>query len=441
MNPDFSGTTADARQVNLTRFDLFFPEQRAFFLQDSDVFEFGRLREESGLPFFSRRIGLDADGGTLTLDAGAKLTGRVGRLNIGVLGVRQDSAVGPGSTDLFVGRIATSVLEESSLGLIVTSGNPDSRVDNALAGVDFRYLNTRLGENRVLEVTAWFQKTETDGLVGDDSAYGLDLEMPNSDGWRGQAGFKTLEANYFPALGFANRTDIVETDAEIGYTWRPQDHWIRRIESSIQGQFVNAINGRDQSRQVTLKLAEVENQAADYLTLSHYFFEERLTSPFEIFKGVVIPAGTYRYDQACATVDTGQQRVLATGSTICDGEFYDGRIFMLATRTTWRPSAHVKVVLGGEYDGVHLPQGNFVTRLVRLNVDFAFNTAWSWENFFQYDNVSDIVGVNSILRWIPRAGRETVLAINSQMEDFDQDGRFRSYTSDLTFKASYTFRF
>jgi hypothetical protein len=97
LNPDFSGTTADTRQINLTRFDLFFPEQRAFFLQDSDIFEFGGLQEESGIPFFSRRIGLDDEGETLTLDAGLKLTGRAGPLNVGVLGVRQDAAVGPGS--------------------------------------------------------------------------------------------------------------------------------------------------------------------------------------------------------------------------------------------------------------------------------------------------------------------------------------------------------
>ena len=99
------------------------------------------------------------------------------------------------------------------------------------------------------------------------------------------------------------------------------------------------------------------------------------------------------------------------------------------------PSQHLKVVLGGEYDDVDLPQGDFITRLATLNLDVAFNTAWSWENFIQYDNVSDTVGVNSILRWIPRAGRETVLAVNSQQEDFDRDGNFRSYTSDLTLEA------
>ena len=211
LNPDFAGTTADARQVNLTRFELFFPEQRAFFLQDADKFEFGGIEEEDGLPFFSRRIGLDDDGVPLQLDAGLKLAGRAGPLTVGLLGVRQDSATSDGSENLFVGRIATNVLAESVLGAIVTSGNPDSSVDNSLVGADFRYLNTRLGEDRVLEATAWYQQTDTEGLDGDDTAYGVSVAMPNSRGWSGEVGYKRLEENYFPALGFASRTDVVDT--------------------------------------------------------------------------------------------------------------------------------------------------------------------------------------------------------------------------------------
>jgi hypothetical protein len=441
LNPDFSGTTADTRQINLTRFDLFFPEQRAFFLQDSDIFEFGRLEEESGIPFFSRRIGLDDDGGTLTLDAGLKLTGRAGPLNVGVLAVRQDATVGSESVDLFVGRVAGNVLEESSIGVIVTSGNPDPRVDNSLAGVDFRYLNTRLGDNRSIEATAWYQQTDTEGLSRDDSAYGFSFAVPNSVGWNGELIHKVIEENYFPALGFTSRTDFEATFAGLGYTWRPENHWVRRVESEIGAEFVDAINGSDLSREVELQLVELENQAADYLTLTQVFVEDEFEEPFEISEGVVIPAGNYTYDHACVSLYTGEQRVLATESSICDGGFYDGQIFIFETRTTWRPSAHVKLTLGGEYNDVDLPQGDFITRLATLNFDIAFNTAWSWENFVQYDNVSDTVGLNSIVRWIPRAGQETVFAVNTQQEDFDRDSRFRSYTSEVTLKLSYTFRY
>jgi Domain of unknown function (DUF5916)/Carbohydrate family 9 binding domain-like len=441
LNPDFAGTTADTRQINLTRFDLFFPEQRAFFLQDSDIFDFAGLEEQSGIPFFSRRIGLDDEGSALTLDAGLKLTGRAGPLSVGVLGVRQDAVAGPDSADLFVGRVAFNVLEESSVGAIVTSGNPDPGIDNSLVGVDFRYLNTRLGDDRSIEATAWFQQTDTEGHEDDDSGYGFSFAMPNSEGWSGEIVHKVLEENYFPALGFAARTDFEATFGGIGYTWRPEDSWLRSIETEVGAEFVEPINGSDRSHEIFFQLFEAENQAADKLTLEHVFFEEEFVEPFEISEGIVIPAGTYSYGHACMTVYTGEQRVLATESTLCDGDFYDGRIFTFETRTTWRPSRHLKVIVGGEYNDVDLPQGDFITRLATLNLDVAFNTAWSWENFIQYDNVSDTAGLNSILRWIPRAGRETVLAANTLRQDFDRDGRFRAYASDLTLKLSYTFRF
>ena len=440
LNPDFSGTTADTRQINLTRFDLFFPEQRAFFLQDSDIFQFAGLEGESGIPFFSRRIGLDDEGEALTLDAGLKLAGRAGPLSVGVLGVRQDAATGPDSVDLFVGRVAVNVLEESSIGAIVTSGNPDPNVDNSLVGVDFRYLNTRIGEDRTIEATAWYQQTDTEGLEDDDSGYGLSFSMPNSEGWSGEIGHKVLEENYNPALGFAARTDFEATFGGLGYTWRPESSWVRSVETEIGAEFVEPINGSDRNHEIEVQLFEVENQTADKLEFDYIFIEEEFADAFEISEGVVIPAGTYNFDHACLTVYTGEQRTLASESTVCEGGFYDGRIFVFETRTTWRPSKHLKVIFGGEYNDVDLPQGDFITRLATLNLDVAFSTAWSWENFIQYDNVSDTVGLNSILRWIPQAGQETVLAVNTQQEDFDRDGRFRSYTSDVTLKLSHTFR-
>jgi len=130
VNTDFSGTTVDARQINLTRFDLFFPEQRQFFLQDADIFEFGLIGDDSGKPFFSRRIGLTQTGTPIDIDVGAKLTGRAGPFDIGVLGVRQDTDDRAGKADLMAARLAANVLAESSLGMIATVGNPAGTPDN-----------------------------------------------------------------------------------------------------------------------------------------------------------------------------------------------------------------------------------------------------------------------------------------------------------------------
>ena len=155
INTDFSATDVDDRQVNLTRFGLFFPEKRDFFLQDADIFEFGGL-EDNGRPFFSRRIGLSDDGEPIDLEVGGKVTGRIGRFNIGALSVRQDAFGHHVPADnATVARASANLLEESSVGMILTEGNPGSSVDNSLAGVDFLYRNSRLPGGKLVEVNAW----------------------------------------------------------------------------------------------------------------------------------------------------------------------------------------------------------------------------------------------------------------------------------------------
>ena len=174
INTDFSATEVDDRQVNLTRFGLFFPEKRDFFLQDADIFEFGGL-EENGRPFFSRRIGLSDDGTPIDLEVGGKLTGRVGPLEHR----RAQRAPGRRSArrvpadNATVARASANLLEESSIGMIVTEGNPGSTVDNSLAGVDFLYRNSRLPGGKLVEVGAWVQESDTDGETADQSAHGL----------------------------------------------------------------------------------------------------------------------------------------------------------------------------------------------------------------------------------------------------------------------------
>ena len=150
VNTDFSATEVDDRQVNLTRFSLFFPERRDFFLQDVDIFLFGRLQQD-GRPFFSRKLGINSAGQPVPLDVGAKVSGRVGRFDIGTLAVQQEAYRDPSNpaevidaTTAFVGRVAANVLAESSVGMIVTSGDPTANRDNTVAGVDFRYLNSQL---------------------------------------------------------------------------------------------------------------------------------------------------------------------------------------------------------------------------------------------------------------------------------------------------------
>jgi hypothetical protein len=464
VNTDFSGTGADARQINLTRFGLFFPEQRNFFLQDTDIFEFGRIGasenyfdttlsgvdNQSGRPFFSRRIGLSDSGEAIDLDVGGKLTGRIGRWDIGVLNIQQASysfldssnqLVTVDSTNLFVGRGAARVFEESMLGVIVTNGDPTSNFDNTLLGVDFRYLNTRLESGKTIEGAIWYQQSDTEGVDGDDAAFGVSIKMPSGDGFRGGLGFKELQANYYPALGFVNRVDVRDYTAEIGYIWRPEGDTFNGVYSGIDAQRIDTVAGDLQTQVVTFRVLEFETASSDRLNLSYTGYKEQIVDRFEISEGIFIEPGLYSFDDYCVGAGSGPHRNISAEVSYCDGGFFDGDSQSVNASVVWRPSTHFKFRFNYDINDIELPQGDFTTRLASIRADIAFTTTWSWENFVQYDNVSDSMGLNSILRWLPRAGREMVFVINREFQDYTDTRSFKSVSSDIALKLSYTFRF
>jgi len=455
VNTDFSGTGVDERQINLTRFGLFFPEQRMFFLQDTDIFEFGRIgggneddpttiprvERESGRPFFSRRIGLSSSGETIDIDYGGKLTGRAGGWDIGVLGIRQDEFETLEPSDLFVARLSKNILDESSIGAIITKGDPESNFDNTVAGVDFRYLNTKLASGGVVEAALWYQQSDTEGDDGDDSAYGFSLYVPNSEGFRAGIAYKEIEKNFYPALGFVNRADVSDLTGELGYTWFPSGGRIRSVFSGIDFQRIDSLDGDLQTQAITFRIIEMEDDNSDSISLHYSLYDEFIEMPFEISDDIEIPVGEYAFDEYCVSISTGQHRKLYADAYYCDGEFFDGSIVSPGIELIWRPNRHIGLGLGYHMSDVELPQGEFTTRLSSLRANVAFTNTWFWENFVQYDNVSYTMGLNSILRWMPRAGREVLLVVNREFADYTKDRTFTSDTGDVTFKFSYTFRF
>ena len=454
INTDFSATEVDDRQVDLSRFSLFFPEKRAFFLQDSDIFEFGRLGGgtfngpavsrpslENGRPYFSRRLGLSATGEPVDIDYGGRLSGRIGRWSVGALTVRQDEFQDVDPTDAFVGRAALNVLEESTIGMIVTNGDPRSNLDNTLVGADFRFLNSRLPGGRILEGEAWYQQTDTEGLSGDDGAWGLRLRSPNNSGFRGGIGVKEIQENFNPALGFVNRPGVRDHTAEFGFTHIPDDGRLTSILSRIDAQRIDLVDGRSQSQLISLIPVEVENRSRDKLTTRYVANKEVVTEPFEISDGVIIPIGDYSFDEYGFDLEAGSQRRVSGSFSYRDGEFFDGDRRQLKSSITWVPTRHFRVSAGYDYNDVDLPQGDFVVRLVTLQADINFSSTLSWANLIQYDNVSETAGINSRLHWIPEAGREMFIVLNHNLQDYDRTNSFHSLGAEFTAKFSYTFRF
>jgi hypothetical protein len=462
INTDFSATEVDDRQVNLTRFGLFFPEKRDFFLQDADAFEFGgigslpmfsflsRTLEQNARPFFSRRIGLSSTGEPADLNYGAKISGRAGPWTLGALAIRQDEFGAVEPTDLFVGRGAMNVLAESSIGFIVTDGDPRTNLDNTLAGVDFRYLNTRLPGGQSIQTEVWYQQSDTEGLVDEDAAYGIRFRLPNTSGLRFALGMKEIQENFNPALGFINRVGIKDYSMEFGWLQRfPRTSPVRNVMSFMGYERTELIGGGLQSEILDGRVLSIANQAGDDFRLLYTANREILLEPFVVWDPdpssgdtpIVIPPGDYSYNTPGFNIETQGSRKIAGSFTYFNGEFYNGDRENIDAELTWAPTSQWRVFLSYSYNGIDLPQGEFDLRLARIGLDFIFSNRLSWVNLIQYDNASESVGINSRLHWIPEAGREAFIVLNHALTDLDRDNDFNSVSGDLTLKFSYTFRF
>ncbi len=462
LNTDFSATEVDSRQVNLSRFNLFFPERRAFFLQDTDIFEFGRIggssydvnratsrpTRENGRPFFSRRLGLSRTGQPVDLDYGGKISGRIGRWSVGGLAVRQADFGPVAGSNAFAGRASLSVLDESAIGLIATDGDPNSNLDNSVVGVDFRYLNSRLAAGRLLEADAWFQQSDTEGSSGDDHAFGVALRAPNRSGLRWGLALKEIQRNFNPALGYVNRTGIRDQTVDIGYTHFISDGPLVSFFAGVDAQRIDYVDGGLQTQVLALTALDLDSRARDSILVRLLSTDEVLNQPFRIHRDpsgtsrdVIIPPGRYSFDEYLVQLSSGSYRRLAGRLTYQAGDFFKGERINIVGNLTWRPTKHFIFKLAYDWNDIRLPQGEFVTRLVRLTTEVPFSADLSWINFIQYDNVSENAGIDSRLHWVQRDGREAFVVLTHNLQDLNRDNSFDATLSDLSVKVNYTIRF
>ncbi len=466
VNTDFSATELDDRQVNLSRFGLFFPEKRDFFLNDSDLFEFGRIgtggylannrsstraSQESGRPFFSRRLGLSASGMPVDLEYGGKLSGRVGRWRVGALAVQQGdflpvSGAPVNGATLGVVRASADVLAESSVGFIGTTGDPGSNAANSLYGFDFQYLDSHLPGGRSVEAEAWYQNSQSAlATAGSHAAWGLGLRLPNTDGLRLGLAVKELGAQFRPAQGFVSRAGVRNYAGDVGYTRVVHGDWLQSLYAGVDAERVVGTDGALQTQVLAFRPLELETRQRDILRAVYTVSEEQLLLPFTIYRdvrrSVVLPKGHYRFQDYGFDLETGSQRHWSGRVSARQGEFYDGNRRSLGGEVVWRPSRYLGLKAGYDVNDIHLPAGRFITHILRTTAEVAFNSRLSWITLVQYDNVSEVAGLQSRLVWVPKAGQKVFLVANHSLQDVDKDGAFRSAATEVSARVGYTWRF
>lgn len=458
VNTDFSATEVDNRQVNLTRFNLFFPEKRDFFLNDSDLFQFGNISRlsagnsastgssrENARPYFSRKLGLSSTGAPVDIKYGGRISGRVGRWNIGTLAIRQDSFEDVAPTDLLIARVSANVLSDSRIGFIYTDGDPTSNLNNSLAGADFQYVNNSFLEDRILQADVFFQQSSTPGLNGDDASYGFGIALPEADGLRTRIAYKVVEENFNPAMGFVNRSDISDLTLDVGYTHFFDSGIFQTFFAGVDMQRVELLDGGLQSEVFTYRLAEFETRTRDSVSARIITNKEVVQQPFTIYqdpdKQIIMQPGSYEFNEQEVSFGTGGQREFSGRFTYRSGDFFNGNRVNISSQFTWNQSRYFTMTLRQDWNDVELPQGDFITRLTSLNSQIAFSSTLYWINLVQYDNLSEEIGINTRLQWIPKAGQEAFIVLNHNVQDVDRDNRFNTAFSDLSLKFRYTFRF
>jgi hypothetical protein len=436
LNTDFAETEVDERQVNLTRFPLFFPEKRDFFLQDAGIFEFGGIRRNP-LAFFSRRIGLGPGGVPRDILAGAKITGRVDDLNVGILNVLMQDDEQLGTKNLAVARVSQNVLEQSSIGAIVTYGDPNERGDSWLGGLDFNYRSTHLDKGRAIEASGFVQYAD-DVVRGADTAYGFKLGYPN-DVVDWQIGYTEIGDEFDSALGFVPRRGIREWFGNWRYRWRPEEStWWRRIDARVNSFVVTDLDNVAESVDLSSTVSMV-TESGDFFGATVSRERERLDEDFEIVDGVTIPTGDYWWTRYELDFGSTTKRPVNVGAEFRFGDFYGGTRTDYEVNATWRTSPNLTLGAEFELNDVNLPEGDFITRIVRGRVNVFFTPDISWTTFAQFDNVSDTIGVNSRVRWIVRPGSEIFFVVN---QSIDRDGSsYRVTETQATTKVGWTLRF
>jgi hypothetical protein len=454
VNTDFAETEVDTRRTNLSRFPLVFPEKRTFFLEGSDIFEFGLGLNDDVRPFFSRRIGL-FEGREVPIDVGGKINGRLGSTNFGALVVRGNDVPGlvPGST-MGVLRVKQNVLRESSIGVISTVGDPRGFDDSWLGGADFTYQTSQfLGDKNFL-VGLWGLAMDRDALAGRKTSAGFKIDYPN-DLWDVALTYKTIGDGFLPSLGFVPRPGVQIVNFNINYAPRPSRPVaglrVRQMFHELLNTLVTDLDGKWESYRIFTAPINWRLESGDRFEANVVPTGERLTEAFEISDGVIIPAGAYHWNRYRLEAGTAAKRRVSGQLSWWFGDFYGGTLDELELTASWKPSPLVIVELTGEHNVGRLPQGRFTQDLVGTRVRLNVSPDLQLNSFIQYDNESRSFGTNTRLRWTFHPLGDLFLVYNHNILrelipadpilSRPADRRWAFASNELLVKAQYTFRY
>jgi hypothetical protein len=431
-NTDFAQVEADEQQVNLTRFSLFFPEKRDFFLENQGTFAFGggaafgpaggggsgggvnANPSDTPLLFYSRRIGLNG-GRAIPIDAGGRVTGRAGRYSIGLLNIQADdeAASGTRATNFSVARVKRDFLRKSSVGAIFTgrSIGQNGAGSNEAYGIDgtFAFYDN-------LSINTYWAQTRTDHLAGEDTSYRGQLDYAG-DRYGVQVERLVVGRHFNPETGFLRRGDMRRSFGQFRFSPRPaRSTRIRRLFSMGSLAYVENGAGQLETRDWDGEFA-VEFQNSDRFFVGYSNTYELLPQPFTVATGVTLPVRGYDFASVRTGFNLGPGRRVAGSLAIEHGTFYSGH----KTTFSWNRgrvnvTPQLSVEPGVSIDWVDLLEGSFMSRLVGSRVTYTVTPLMFASALVQYNSNGNVVAANVRLRWEYSPGSELFVVFNEQRD-------------------------
>ena len=443
LNTDFAQVEADEQQLNLTRFDIFFPEKRPFFLENASTFQVGQPQAID--VFFSRRIGLSSAGTPIDIVGGSRLSGKVGRgWNVGLLDIQTDSLEDAGG-ERIAPPVNFSVLRaQKEIGRSTYGGIFVGRyvTDNRLAGQNkwnrTYGLDADIQMTQRQRVSTFFARTDTPGQTGSDYA-GRALYTFTNNLWQIAAGLSQVGERFNPEVGFLPRRGFRRPEMRVNYQYQPKSIvWIRRISPHTSGQVYYALDGSLQSSTLHLHPFEIQPAHGGRFGWFADRTQDRPIQPFTVYnrdgRAVTIAPGLYTWWQNGVEYLHNPSAAVTVNGRIRVGHYYDGDFTQIEVTNEYHLNARVLASVGWTRQDATLPAGSFVTNLVPVKASYAFTPLASLSALLQYNGQTAQFSSNVRLALLNRSGTGLFIVYNDQRDVTD-------YTSLHTLGRSFTLKF
>ena len=439
-NTDFADSDVDVQQFNLTPYKLFFPEKRQFFLENAGVFNFDLGGSVPDQLFFSRQIGIDPKTGQeVPINGGARVTGALGGFELGVMDVDTRSSGPNPFANYGVARVKRSFGGGSYLGAMFVDKRSGNVADpfNQAAGIDGRLV---LFKNLTIHADA--AQTRTPGLSGAQTY--LQTSMNYNSNWlEFIAGHRKIGRNFNPEAGFVELTNCICDYLDSTFKFRPQRANLREI--NFEGFIFHAPDTRGavqtQEWQTTFRAIFNNGSYTDDDIVD--VFAQRLTTPFNIYRNINIPAGVYNWTRHQLTYGTAENRRLNVRFFERFGSYYDGRLNEARIRATYRPNERLAFSFSPQWNRFRLPEGNFSVVFGALETDYAFSRFVSLTTILQVDTANDqAVSGNIRLRWNYRPDSDlfVIYTAGQRFASLVATNPAQFYEHRFVVKYTYSFR-